>query len=192
LGWQLDGKTVFQEDYPNSGPPGVYATLMITTNASTGEIEKRSALKLPNGGYVAVSGTPSSRFGCTRPTPSPTQTPAISREKAIAIAATQIPLDLVAHSAVNADDASGWRVSFQQANTTRQDLAWPDDGKNVFQSEGSANVPPGVFATIVIIVSPSNGEIINRIATNSILLGKPGPVTKTVNQGWWNGWSCNR
>ncbi len=123
---------------------------------------------------------------------SPTPSPAISREKAIAIAATQLPPYLVEKSIVQADDIVGWRVSFQMVKATREELAWPDDGKNTFQADGSANVPPGIFATIVIIVSPSSGDIIDRIATNSILLGLVRPATKIVRTNWWNGWAYSR
>ena len=124
--------------------------------------------------------------------PSATSPAAISREKAIAIAATQVPPAIVERSIVQADDISGWRVSFQQANVTKDELAWPDDGKNTFQSEGSANVPPGIFATVVIIVSPLNGDVIDRIATNSILLGLVQLPPPTVRRNWWNGWSCSK
>ncbi len=125
-------------------------------------------------------------------TSSPSPSFAISREKAIAIVATQLPQYLVERSIVQADDIVGWRVSFQMVRATREELAWPDDGKNMFQPEGSANVPPGIFATVVIIVNPSSGDIIDRIATNSILLGLARPATKIVRTNWWNGWACSR
>ena len=141
LGWQADGKTVFQPDYANSGPPGTYATLMVTVNPSTGEIDKRSALKLPNGGYISVPEPPRSGFGCTRPTPSPTPTPAISENKAIAIAAMQLPLQVVERATVQIDDVGGWRVKFLGADTTKQELNWPEDAQNQFGAGVPGNVP---------------------------------------------------
>jgi hypothetical protein len=177
LGWSEDVKTVFQPDYANSGPPGTYATLMVTVNPSTGEIDKRSALKLPNGGYISVSGPPPSRFGCTRPTPSPTPAPAISKEKAIAIAATQVPLALAQRCVLRADIIGGspWRIIFDRVNTTRDELNWTDDGHTRFDPGGGQTAPPGQFIAVMVAVNSSNGMIEQRLATNGVFLGVPPP-----------------
>ena len=175
LGWQADGKTVFQPDYPNSGPTGTYATLMVTVNPSTGEIDKRSALKLPNGGYISVPEPPRRGFGCTRPIQSPTPTPAISENKAIAIAATQLPLLVVQRAYVQIDDVGGWRVKFSGANTTKQELNWPEDGRNRFETGFPGSVRDGVFINIGIFVNSSTGDIDVRVATNGVFLGPPPP-----------------
>lgn len=63
---------------------------------------------------------------------SPAPTPAISQDKAIAIAATQLPLQVVERATVQIDDVNGWRVKFLGTDTTKQELNWPEDGRNRF------------------------------------------------------------
>lgn len=103
----------------------------------------------------------------------PTPTPAISENKAIAIASTQIPLKVVERTKIQVDQVSGWRVIFEDVYTTKEELAWQEDEITRFQWEGSTNVPEGVYRAVMVAVSPVNGEILSRVATNSIFLGMP-------------------
>ncbi len=115
--------------------------------------------------------------GCTVAPPttsaSPIPTPAVSEEKAIAIAATQLPLQVVERATVQIDDVVGWRVKFLEVNTTKQELNWPEDGRNQFGPGVPGSVPDGVFTNVGIIVNPSTGNIDTRIATNGVFLAIP-------------------
>ncbi len=125
----------------------------------------------------------------TAPTtsPSPTPTPVISEEKAIAIAATQVPLAVVERSSVYS--SSSGRIIFAGANTTREELGWEEDGKTTFEWSGGVNSPYGVYASVMVSVNVSTGEINRRLATNAYFLAEPVdyPIT-VVNSGW----SCTR
>ena len=102
-----------------------------------------------------------------------TPIPVISENKAIAIASTQIPLKVVERATIQVDQVSGWRVIFEDVYTTKEELAWQEDEITRFQWEGSTNVPEGVYRAVMVAVSPVNGEILSRVATNSIFLGMP-------------------
>jgi len=103
----------------------------------------------------------------------PTPTPQISENKAIAIASTQIPLKVIVRATIQVDQVSGWRVIFEDVYTTKEELVWQEDDITRFQWEGSTNVPEGVYRAVMVAVSPVNGEILSRVATNSIFLGMP-------------------
>ncbi len=116
--------------------------------------------------------------GCTvaPTTTSPPPTPAISEDKAIAIAATQLPSQVVERATVQIDEVVGWRVKFLGADTTEQELNWPEDGKNRFEPGVPGSVPDGVFTNVGIFVNPSTGNIDTRVATNGVFLGVPPPA----------------
>ena len=103
----------------------------------------------------------------------PTPTPQISENKAIAIASTQIPLAVIEKATVQVDQVSDWRVIFEDVYTTKEELAWQVDDITRFQWEGSTNVSEGIYRAVMVAVSPANGEILSRLATNSIFLGMP-------------------
>ena len=102
-----------------------------------------------------------------------TPIPVISENKAIAIASTQIPLKVIVRATIQVDQVSGWRVIFEDVYTTKEELVWQEDDITRFQWEGSTNVPEGVYRAVMVAVSPVNGEILSRVATNSIFLGMP-------------------
>ncbi len=110
---------------------------------------------------------------CNRVTPTTSSgvTPTISAYKAVAIAASQLPLAVIERSSVQVAPIGGWRIVFEGALTTQEELGWSEDQNTEFNWAGGSAEPPGTYRAVMVSVDTETGSITHRSATNQYFLG---------------------
>jgi hypothetical protein len=134
---------------------------------------------------ILLSGSALLFGGCTQHTESPPSTiaPTISQNKAIAIAATQVPIEVINPAEIDVTLlGSVWRVIFYNANVTKRELGWQESSDTQFDREGAYKnaVPEGAYKSVMVTVDATTGNILRRLATNGIFLAGPVPPPTTT------------
>ncbi len=117
----------------------------------------------------------------------------INRQDAIDIAVKQLPESLreADHGGITLYDENNWNVNFMLGGTkptlTREELGWAEGPGTTFENQGT--LPEDEYRLIVITVSRRTGEVVKRLASDTILLGGPGmfnnePPEERYLPGW--------
>jgi hypothetical protein len=105
-----------------------------------------------------------------------TAVPPISEDKAILIAATNVPYSVIRDSAiVTLLDGNNWVVYFilpEKPVVTKNELEWPEGPDTKFENQGI--LPADTFGLLMFSVDGNTGDILSRDASDSFLLGGPG------------------
>lgn len=111
-------------------------------------------------------------IGCTPTTQ--TSVPLISQDKAIIIAATNVPSSVIINSSVVTRlDDNNWVVYFIISdNITKNELGWPTGSNTTYENLGI--LPADAFKTLIFNIDGNTGDILSREATDSIPIGGPG------------------
>lgn len=113
-------------------------------------------------------------ISCTRATQ--TSGLPISQDKAIIIAATNVPYSVIRHSSVTTRlDGNNWVVYFllpDNTIVTKNELGWAEDPDTKFENQGM--LPADTFRLLMFSVDGNTGDILSREASDSYLLGGPG------------------
>jgi hypothetical protein len=119
--------------------------------------------------------------GCTKvaPTTSNTSAPAISKEKAIAIAGSLVPVQVVERATIQIDDIGEWRILLLDVYTTQTELGWQKDNRTQFGLEQSDTSINGTYRNIIILVNNSTGNINLKALTNKTVFQSMPIITKT-------------
>lgn len=112
-------------------------------------------------------------------TTSPTPNPKINHDKAVIIAATNVPYSVINNtSIISLLKENIWIISFTLSGSTvsKDELNWPSGDSTSFKNQGL--LPNGVFRLLTFTLDASTGDIISREASDSIILGGPGVFYK--------------
>ncbi len=112
-------------------------------------------------------------LSCTQPSQPPE--PEISENRAIMIAATNVPYRVIgsAHTILMLQEHT-WIISFSlSGNTTvnKSELGWPEGPGTSFANN---HLPEGTYSLLTFSVDGNTGEITSRMASDSIIIGGPG------------------
>jgi hypothetical protein len=98
----------------------------------------------------------------------------ISRQDAIDIAVQELPESLRKSppGATTIYDENFWTVYFMPDPITKEDLGWGESLGTTFENQG--HLPEGEYSLLGLTISRRTGEVVKRMASDSVLLGGPG------------------
>lgn len=127
-------------------------------------------------------------LSCSSPSPS-AELP-IGHDKAVIIAATNVPYKAIKNaSEYSILNNNTWTVSFvlpDKATVSRTEIGWLEGPNTSFINQGF--LPPDTYRLLTFKINGSTGDIISREASDSILLGGPGVFytrPQPFTEQWW-------